>query len=302
MGSTFTEKLSFWHLEHRKKQYKKNNINVRGVTVRKIFHFIPLFLVNIDGLFNKRTVIVLNDNRIKTNKSVIFSVTHIGGFDIEATFQAIKSSAWLMLGDPKEIYHNFAGLMLWLNGVICLETRDKLDRQIGKEKSIQVLQKGGKIMMFPEGAWNISPNQIVYHMYFGAVEMAIKTDSQIVPIGVMREGNKYYVNIGKNIDYSNCKIEDKKKLTYELRDEMTSLQYETMLKLPLLHRDEITDDYYEDFVKGVIDVQTATYSVDEIYETRFNPNYITDPSEAFAHLNDITPNMNNAFLFNKRLL
>ena len=93
-----------------------------------------------------------------------------------------------MLGDPKEIYFNSAGLLLWLNGVVCVETRNKSDRKICKERCANILKSRGNILMFPEGAWNVSPNQIVYHMYYGAVHMAMETNSQIVPVGVIRVG------------------------------------------------------------------------------------------------------------------
>lgn len=295
----FIETLSQWHLQHRFKEYEKHGARVSGIKFRNKIHSFLLTFVKLDRVLSKRELHIVNEKHYQGEKPIIFAVTHVGGFDIESAVEAIKPPAWLMLGDPKEIYFNSAGLLLWLNGVVCVETRNKSDRKICKERCANILKSRGNILMFPEGAWNVSPNQIVYHMYYGAVDMAMKTSSQIVPFGVIRDKSKYYVNIGENIniaDYGN----DIKGLTYILRDKMSTLQWETMEQLPMLHHSEIDSEYYHRWVNEIVDNQTATYSIEEVYETRFNPNYITEHQEAFEHLQCIKPNINNAFLFNKR--
>lgn len=295
----FIKTLSQWHLQHRLKEYEKYGARASGIKFRNKIHSFLLTFVKLDRVLSKREMHIVNDKHYQCEKPIIFAVAHVGGFDIESAFEAIKSPAWLMLGDPKEIYFNSAGLLLWLNGVVCVETRNKSDRKICKERCANILKSRGNILMFPEGAWNVSPNQIVYHMYYGAVHMAMETNSQIVPVGVIRDKSKYYVNIGENLniaDYGN----DRRELTYILRDKMSTLQWKTMEQLPRLHHSEIDSEYYNNWIKEIVDNQTATYSVEEVFETRFNPNYITEHREAFEHLQCIKPNINNAFLFNKR--
>lgn len=296
----FVVKISNLHLHHRLNEYKKYGARVRGVKFRNQIHSFLLKFVTLDRVLSKRELHIVGDKHYEGEQSIIFAVTHIGGVDIESAFEGIKSPAWLMLGDPKEIYFNSAGLLLWFNGVVCVETRNKQDRQICKERSINILNSGGNVLMFPEGAWNISPNQIVYYMYYGAVDMAMQTNSQIVPVGVIRDDNKYYVNIGENIDIGDYGS-DKRELTFLLRDMMASLQWQAMELLPKLQHKDIDNNYYSQWVNEIVDNQTATYSVEEVYETRFNPNYITDYEQAFEHINKINPNSKTAFLFNKRL-
>ena len=73
----------------------------------------------------------------------IYASTHVVGHDVESCFEAIGKHAFLFLGDPREIYCNFDGLVLFLNGMICLETRSETDRKIATENAclIKELQK-----------------------------------------------------------------------------------------------------------------------------------------------------------------
>ena len=90
--------------------------------------------------------------------------------------------------------------MLGLNGVICLETRDEEDRHIAKETAVQLLLHGGNLLIYPEGAWNISENLPVAGLFSGTAEMAIRTGAEIVPVAVESYGKHMYAAVGKNID------------------------------------------------------------------------------------------------------
>jgi len=65
----------------------------------------------------KNELSVICDRRLEKNTPTIYACTHIGGFDIETLFEAIESPCYLFLADPREIYINFDGLLLWMNGV-----------------------------------------------------------------------------------------------------------------------------------------------------------------------------------------
>ena len=299
MKKTFIEMLSNLHLKHRLREYNKYGSRVNGVKLRNSIHSFLLQFVILDRKKVKRELIVINGKRVKTTKQTIFAATHIGGADIESIFEAIQTPAWLLLGDPNDIYLKISGLLLWLNGVICVETRNKIDRKISKERCISVLKKGGNLLIFPEGAWNISPNRLVYYLYYGAVNMAFQTNAQIIPVGVIRTKNKYYVNIGDIIVFPNdCRTEKEK--TYYLRDKMASLQWETIELLKDVNSQSINKNYYQKWIKECFDVHGDTYSINDVIETRFNPTYITDKEKVFEHLNHIQPNYKTAFLFNKR--
>ena len=110
---------------------------------RKLLH--PILLLGIKGerMFRKDRLVVIGDKRSKSDRPKTYASTHVGGHDVESCFEAIKKHAFLFIGDPREIYRNFDGLILFLNGMICLETRSKTDRRIAKENALCLLKKSG---------------------------------------------------------------------------------------------------------------------------------------------------------------
>lgn len=114
-----------------------------------------------------------------------------------------------MLGDPGILYRKLIYQGLKLNGVIPLETKNKVDRKVAYNRSIELLNNGGNLLIYPEGAWNVSPNELVMKTFVGTVRMARETGVQIVPIAVEQYGKNFYFNIGKN--YGIAKIQTKLK-------------------------------------------------------------------------------------------
>lgn len=165
-----------------------------------------------------------------------------------------------------------------------------------------LLKKGGNLLLFPEGIQNISANALVGHLYAGAVDLAITCGAEIVPIAICRDKDDYYFILGENISYEGCAYEDRFKLTDELRDRMATLKWEIIEQLPQQKRSEISETSYDDFVKSVITMNTEyTLTVEDIQAEAFHPKGVTDPSEAFAHLDMLVLSWKNAFLYDKRL-
>lgn len=64
--------------------------------------------------------------------------------------------------------------------------------------------EGGDLLIYPEGAWNITENQVVMPLYTGTAEMAIRTGAEIIPIAIEQGGKRYYANIGENHIAGRC--------------------------------------------------------------------------------------------------
>lgn len=284
----------------RYERYDENGAYVSLLGFHNKIHSILVFVLKIQRWLKKQKVVILKDKHILGKRPIIYAGTHIGGDDIETAFETIKTPCWLLLGDPKEIYRNAAGLMLDLNGVICFDTAHKKDRQIAKERCMALLNSGGNLLMFPEGAWNISQNQLVMHLFPGAVEMAISCNADIVPIAIARKDKKYYVNIGSNISYAGNECTDKYQLTYDLRDVLATLKWEIISQIEPLKRSEIDVNYEKDFLHEIMGTQVATYTVQDVFDTRYTPKGQTDYDEVFEHLKHIRLKKENAFLFRKK--
>ena len=273
---------------------------IRGIVWRKRAHGLLHSLLTVSRIFSGLTLTVIEDRRIHTNKPIIYACTHVGRYDIEMAIQLIHTSAYLLMGDPGSVYKNFDGAALWFNGVIFVDTAYKEDRYIGKENCIKLLKQGGSLLIFPEGAWNITENQIVMPLFSGTAEMAIRTGAEIIPIAIERYDKHYYANIGENIFSEGYTLEQKQELTALLQDTLCTLKWDIWTQFPNANRADFPPDAAEQFVDNIMSETENGYTVEEINRTRFHTKDVT-PEESFAHLSDLQISRSNAFLFNKRL-
>lgn len=261
------EQLEQYHRELRKQE---QHLPIKGIKWRQILHGLILFCIKCECLFSGIRVKVIGDERTTTDKPIIYACTHIGRYDVESNFLSLKKHFYIFYGDPREVYRSFDGLLLHLNGVIYADTCSKEDRFLGKESCVKLLKQGGSLLIYPEGAWNITNNQVVMKLFTGSVEMAIRSGAQIVPIAMENRGNTYYVNIGKNIDYSHASLTQKRELTDLLRDIMCTLKWEIWEKEGIQKRTSIPPEYKKIFLEQIMSQTVSGYTVEEIEKTRFH--------------------------------
>ena len=277
------EELAKYYKEQRKEAIEEGiPLSEKSIRIRNKIHQLLLKIVIIDRLFNHETVTILKDERVKNNHPKVFACTHIGGNDIQRTFEAIKDPAYLFLGDPQELYRNLEGLLLYLNGVICLETRDKIDRGIAKKRSIELLEKGGNLLIYPEGAWNISPNLPVMKLYKGAVNIAVKTKADLIPIAIEQVENHFYVSIGKNIITSDMENIDTNLLNQTLRDAMATEKWHIWESVGVYSRDIVKDQTVDNYQQSIVKKCSYNFTLEDVLETMYkDPNEISH-DEVFA--------------------
>lgn len=275
------EELSQYYMEKRKYEYENGKeISKQSIAIRRKIHSTLLQIVKIDRLLNHEKIVVLKDERIKNDHPKVYAATHIGGNDIQRTFESIKEPAYLFLGDPKELYRDKAGLLLFLNGTICLETRNKIDRGIAKKRSIELLQKGGNLLIYPEGAWNIMPNLPVMKLYKGAVNIAVTTQADIIPVALEEYQKTFYISIGKNIvtrNYSNINTDI---LNTNLRDAMATEKWHILEHLGVFLREKVATISVEDYQQAIVDKCTYDFTLQDVFDTMYkesgNPAYNDD--------------------------
>ena len=258
--------LSNYYMYKRLEKFNKN-IPLRGIKLRKSIHILPLKLVKLDRKISKENVSVISDNRIQTDKPKIFACTHIGGNDIHRVFEAIKEHAYLFLGDPRGIYKDLAGFLLFLNGSINMESNNKMDRYIAKQRSLELLKKNGNLLIFPEGAWNLTSNLLVMDLYKGTVSMARETNADIIPIAIEQYGSDFYVSIGKNISMSENKDLTLDELNRILRDAMATEKWNIIEQHPQ-NRDEIFINELE-FAQSIVNRCPYGFTIEDVERTRY---------------------------------
>ena len=174
----------------KRNEYEKSFLFRLSHRTRVVMHPLLWTAVSVQNFINGfKSKILLNKKVPKTNKPIIFCITHIGKHDIEVCSQLLKKHYYLLSGDFENLHGTFEGTFLELNGIIFLNKYDKEDKTRSKEVSVETLKKGGNIMWFPEGIWNLSPNQPVLPLPFGIIEVAIKADAVIVPVAIEQYGN-----------------------------------------------------------------------------------------------------------------
>ncbi|WP_026662864.1 lysophospholipid acyltransferase family protein [Butyrivibrio proteoclasticus] len=279
-------------------RYDSGNMNIRHLLGHRVANRIMVMLIKVQRLIKRQKLIIINDRHRITDRPTIFAPTHIGGVDAEMVFEAVQKPAWFMVADSREMYRSFSGAMLDFNGAICFDSDHKKDRFIAKERVKELMRKGQNVIAFPEGAYNISPNQLVMHLYTGTAEIAISTGADIVPIALVRDGRNYYVNIGKIIDARKYSLEQKHELTELLREALASMVWEILEQLPVTKRGDIASDYYENvFLEEMFaDNGNYTYTVEDVRNTMFRPKSITEPDEVYSFMHKLQPKKENAFL------
>jgi len=239
------EYIADYYRLKREYDYDNGKSLVSGTKWRSALHPILMKLFSLNRKYiDKQNFKVLNDARQnkktkfflkkQKEKPVIYAITHIDKFDFQIVSEAIKDHQYPFAGDPETMYRNFDGTILGLNGVIYCDTESKMDRKIAKETSIELLNNGENLLIYPEGVWNVTANLLMLPLFPGIIEMAKETGCDIVPVAIERYDKEYIINIGSefSVDSKLAQGLNEDEIKQELRDEMATLKWDIMASLP----------------------------------------------------------------------
>lgn len=290
------EQLVLYYRAERKYNYETDQ-PVKGIKFRKRVHWLFVEGVKLDKLFSKRKVCLVRDERCNTDSPRIYAVSHVGRWDIESCAEVSNDDAFFVWGDPDEGYRKPDALFLNINGVVCVDTDAPEDRHICKETCIKILKSGGNIWIYPEGAWNITPNLLIQKLFTGAVEMAIESGAEIIPVAIDADGKDYSVILGHNISYKGVTPDQKYRKTDELRDMMCTMEWELIERKGIVPRASLPEDMAQRYEDSIMRYTENGYTVDVIKRSRFHAKNETSREDAFSFLAGIHPNKSNSFLF-----
>ena len=236
------------------------------------------------------------------NAPVIFAAAHWFKEDAECTLLTAGKHAYMLIGALEQCFRSFQGVTAWLIGPIFVNRLDKASRKASKEKAIRAINLGASLIIFPEGTWNKSPNKPIVGLFPGVYDIAKATGALVAPIATHREGKFVYGILDECFDITQY---SRKEGMLVLKDKLATLRWELMEKyspgyLKDMPLPEEADAYWENYINGLM-AEVKYYEYEAELHTKFIDKNIVESSEAFAHLLDLQPNHNNAFLFNKRL-
>lgn len=318
------DELAKYYCELRKYKYFRGD-KLHGIQIRKNLHFLVSTILAADQLFSREKLLNVNDLReqkelilkiqllfeeIKKsltknsgNKPKIFVCTHIGGNDVQRAFQIIKDPAWLMFGNPGVVYKKAIYQGLKLNGVLPLETFDKVDRKITYNRALELLFDGGNLLIFPEGAWNVSPHELIMKLFVGAVRLAQESGAEIIPLALEQYGKTFYYHLGEGYTIPQNSDKSLYELRDELREKLATLKWDILLTQEPLKRDEIPEDYLQQFQDDIIGRCNYGYgfSLQDALREKFHDKTIINEEEVFSFLENLEINTYNAFLAKDKL-
>lgn len=268
---------------------------------RKSIHWLILQIYKIKNHLGGFSYEIINNKKTKTDRPIIFAITHVGKFDIEVISEAIKEHYYLLSGDFEHIQGIIDAPFLGLNGVFYFNEKDKNDRKAVSQKMIDHLKDNGNLMYFIEGTWNLSPNLPMLPCYWGIVDIAKKGNAIIVPVAAEQYGKKFVINIGENFDMNlfGDSLENKSLAIDTLRDTLATLKWEIWESVSRLNRKDVTGDEWDKYVSDRY--SEWTYFNDEyIANLIYKPKGVVTNEEAYAHIKKLVPKKENSFLFNKR--
>lgn len=280
----------------------KNESSILGrlsLNTRRKLHPLVLAIYTVKNHLGGFSYSLIGDRREKTTRPIIYSITHVGKFDIEVVSEAIKDHYYLLSGDYEHLQGIIDEPFLSLNGVFYFCETEKEDRRAVTGRMISLLHEGGNLMYFPEGTWNLTPNLPVLPCYWGVVDIAQKGNAVVIPVAAEQYGKHFDINIGSAIDMMNfgSTPAEKSKAIETLRDSMASLKWEIWER----HREKrsnILHDEWEQYLYSRFREWTY-FSLDYVDTLIFKPKHVTIYQEAFAHLDQLIPCRENAFLFRK---
>ncbi len=244
-------------------------------------------------------------------KPRVYAVTHVGRFDIEASILTRGEPATFLWGDPGKLYKSPEKLLINMLPAIFADTKDREDCHVGLQTMIKYARHNLNIHINPEGAWNVMPNNVVMPIYDGAVKTAIEGNADIVPAAIVFYGKTYYVSYGKEINTSSMHLEDVKKHSAMLRDEMATLRWELIEEysgskvkdsesIYTVTRQELVpktyQEAYQQFIDSIMKDTENDYGLEDIERTRYKDKYTRDLEEVENDLEEYIQSYPGFFL------
>lgn len=293
---------AFYDLYYKTREKDENSfLGKLSLKTRQRLHKLVLLVFIIKNWLSGFSCKIIKDEREKTDRPIIFALTHVGKFDIEVSAVGIKDHFYLLSGDYEHLQGLIDGAFLLVNGVLYFNEKVQWDRHEVVNRVIDHLRTGSNLMYFPEGTWNLKPELPMLPCYWGIVDIAQKSNAIIVPVAVEQYGKKFKINIGKNFDmqeFGSDSVEKQKAIT-TLRDVLATLKWEIWETEPQLKRNEMSGNEWDEHIRDRL-AEWPYFDLDYIDGMIYKPKNITPNKDAFAHLDTIRPTTKTAFLFNKR--
>lgn len=177
--------------------------------------------------FTKRKIIIEPYPKLTRNRPYIFVANHSFDEDVISVLASIDRNAYLLHGTTHQMEHNPMFYAVFLNGMIYVNRLDNLSRKEAVLKMERVLRAGNSVLLFPEGGYNNTENQLVQHLFFSPWILSKKLEVEVVPIIAFNDYGTETIFIRALQPMALWQYEKQEALAL-LRDVMSTSVYEIM--------------------------------------------------------------------------
>lgn len=222
-------------------------MHVKGVRWRQRIHPFLIKLLQIKSKLSGLTYEFINENIVeKSDKPVIYAITHIGKYDYEMLLEACPALfAYVFAGDRELMYATVNDTFMQAMGVLWVDTSDKADRGNSFRMMVKYLKQGIPFIIYPEGIWNLTENLPMMKIYPGVVQAAQECDVPIIPIAIEQQEKHFMLNVGKEFSVVGM---DEDMAVQLVRDALATLKWEIWETFPIEKRKDIPEGYYKSFL------------------------------------------------------
>ena len=229
-----------------------------------------------------------------SDKAIIFAANHSNCFDFPITSTATKKHLYPLAGKQRMPFLD--RFFLSLNGIIYADRLDHSDTNAVKDAIIHLLNKGHSICWYPEGTWNLTDNLLVLPLKWGIISVARQADAQIIPLAQYYDRTTMTCTVRFGKPLAGKDLEDNAIAIRELRDSMATLYWELMSREDVLERKKIDISELRGHIMRAIDEYP---SLEPEYEKKC---MFGMPKKQEILPLSVIPQLENAFLFNNRLI
>lgn len=289
-----------------------------GMELRKLFN--PIWRQILKKCIRKKLHIE-SYPKLDRNKNYIFVCNHSFDEDVISILRSIDRNAYVLNGSTDQTEHNPAFLALWFNGMIYVNRKNQNSRKTAIEKMNRVLKKGNSVMLFAEGGYNNTENNLIMPLFNSPYIMSKANTVEVVPIIAFNEfGNdNIYLRAGEPIklyeyekyEASNILREKMATILYEIIYEHVELKtrenlFEELRKTIYTEASKNGDasyinnlpcdlrDYYMELRKLVYQSQKWYNDVWEEELTTYSGHDITSPRDAISFVDNVKITKDNA--------
>lgn len=248
----------------------------------------------------KRKIVIEQQPILDEGEKYIFCCNHSFDEDVISSIASADRQAFLFHGSTHQMEHNFIFLAVWLNGMIYVDRQSEVSRKESIEKMRRVLSSGSSVLIFPEGGYNNTENQLIQPLFASPYVLSKELGVKVVPLITFNDigTDTIYVRLGEPMDLS---VYDKYEAMNVLRDKMSTIVYEIMEEhVPLVRRSELPMNPRQEWLK----IRKSVYECQKWYkdvweeEVTYYPGHgVTTPKQAREFVDNVKINYKNAYIF-----